>query len=172
MSKDNKYTSDQIIVLEGLQPVRKRPAMYIGSTDSRGLHHCLTEIIDNSIDEALAGFAKNIWILIHPDNSATIADDGRGFPIDIMPKYNKPAVEVILTTLHSGGKFEGQAYKVSGGLHGVGAACVNALSSNFQIEVRRDNKINFMEFSQGNVLKSLQIIDQSRVGDLEKIVPK
>jgi len=172
MSKDNKYTSDQIIVLEGLQPVRKRPAMYIGSTDTRGLHHCLTEIIDNSIDEALAGFAKNIWILIHPDNSATIADDGRGFPIDIMPKYNKPAVEVILTTLHSGGKFEGQAYKVSGGLHGVGAACVNALSSNFQIEVRRDNKINYMEFSQGNVLKSLQTIDQSRVGDLEKIVPK
>lgn len=170
--KDNKYTSEQIIVLEGLQPVRKRPAMYIGSTDEKGLHHCLTEIIDNSIDEALAGFANNIWIIIHPDNSVTVGDDGRGFPIDVMPKYKKPAVEVILTTLHSGGKFEGQAYKISGGLHGVGAACVNALSDNFQIEVRRNNKINFMEFSRGKVTQKLQIIDKSRAGESQKFIPK
>ena len=172
MSKDTKYTSDQIIVLEGLQPVRKRPAMYIGSTDDSGLHHCLTEIIDNAIDEALAGFAKNIWVIIHKDNSVTVGDDGRGFPIDIMPKYKKPAVEVILTTLHSGGKFEGEAYKISGGLHGVGAACVNALSSVFQIEVRRDNQINFMEFSQGNVTVPLQTIDSSKIEDLEKTLPR
>ena len=172
MSKDQQYTSQQIVVLEGLQPVRKRPAMYIGSTDARGLHHCLTEIIDNCIDEALAGFAKNIWIIIHPDNSVSVADDGRGIPIDIMPKYNKPAVEVIMTTLHSGGKFEGAAYKVSGGLHGVGAACVNALSSSFQIEIRRDGQINFLEFSRGNLVTPLTQIDTSRVGELEKIVPK
>ncbi len=172
MSKDIKYTSEQIIVLEGLQPVRKRPAMYIGSTDDKGLHHCITEIIDNSIDEALAGYAKNIWVIIHPDNSVTVSDDGRGFPIDIMPKYKKPAVEVILTTLHSGGKFEGQAYKISGGLHGVGAACVNALSSQFQIEVRRDNKIHFMEFSQGKVVTKLTRIDSSKIDGLEKIIPK
>ena len=172
MAKDTKYTSEQIIVLEGLQPVRKRPAMYIGSTDDKGLHHCITEIIDNSIDEALAGYAKNIWVIIHPDNSVTVSDDGRGFPIDIMPKYKKPAVEVILTTLHSGGKFEGQAYKISGGLHGVGAACVNALSSQFQIEVRRDGQINFMEFSQGKVVTKLTQIDSSKIDGLEKIIPK
>jgi len=169
---DNKYTSDQIVVLEGLQPVRKRPAMYIGSTDIRGLHHCLTEIIDNSIDEALAGFAKNIWVIIHPDNSATIADDGRGIPIDIMPKYKKPALEVIMTTLHSGGKFEGTAYKVSGGLHGVGAACVSALSSDFRVEVRRGGKIHYMDFSQGQVKTKLCQIPQTKVSLLSKILPK
>lgn len=152
-SATKQYTSKQIVVLEGLQPVRKRPAMYIGSTDSSGLHHCLTEIIDNSIDEALGGFAKNIWIIIHKDNSATVADDGRGIPIDIMPKYKKPAIEVVLTTLHSGGKFEGTAYKVSGGLHGVGAACVNALSLQFKAEIRRGNKIYFIEFSKGNIIQ-------------------
>jgi DNA gyrase subunit B len=172
MSNTQKYTSEQIVVLEGLEPVRKRPAMYIGSTDIRGLHHCLTEIIDNCIDEALAGFAKNIWIIIHPDNSATIADDGRGIPIDIMPKYNKSALEVIMTTLHSGGKFEGTAYKVSGGLHGVGAACVNALSNLYQIEVRRDKKIYFMEFSRGKVKTKLATIPQSNVKSLNNILPK
>ncbi len=171
-SPKQEYNADQIVVLEGLEPVRKRPAMYIGSTDTRGLHHCLTEIIDNSIDEALAGWAKNIWVVIHPDNSVTVADDGRGIPIDIMPKYKKPAVEVIMTTLHSGGKFEGSAYKVSGGLHGVGAACVNALSSLYQIEIRRDNKINFIEFSRGAVKTRLAEIPETKIEKLKKIIPK
>ncbi|MBU1130381.1 DNA gyrase subunit B [Patescibacteria group bacterium] len=171
-SATKQYTGKQIIVLEGLQPVRKRPAMYIGSTDSSGLHHCLTEIIDNSIDEALAGFAKNIWVIIHKDNSATIADDGRGIPIDIMPKYKKPAIEVILTTLHSGGKFEGTAYKVSGGLHGVGAACVNALSTQFRAEVRRENEIHSIEFSKGKITQKLTQISKTKIDKLEKILPK
>ena len=165
------YTGKQIVVLEGLEPVRKRPAMYIGSTDTRGLHHCLTEIVDNSIDEALAGFAKNIWVIIHPDNSVSVADDGRGIPIDIMPKFKKPAVEVIMTTLHSGGKFEGAAYKVSGGIHGVGAACVNALSSLFQVEIRRDDKINFIEFSRGALKTKLTQIPETKIEKLKKIIP-
>ncbi|MFA6250578.1 MAG: DNA gyrase subunit B [Candidatus Shapirobacteria bacterium] len=171
MPDTTNYTSEQIVVLEGLEPVRKRPAMYIGSTDIRGLHHCLTEIIDNAIDEALAGFAKNVWVIIHPDSSATVADDGRGFPIDIMDKYKKPAVEVVMTTLHSGGKFEGTAYKVSGGLHGVGAACVNALSSSYQIEVRRDNKIYYIDFSRGKVKTKLIPIPATKVSRLESIIP-
>ena len=171
MADQQKYTGEQIVVLEGLEPVRKRPAMYIGSTDFHGLHHCLTEIIDNSIDEALAGFAHNIWIMIHPDNSATVADDGRGIPVDIMPKYKKPALEVIMTTLHSGGKFEGAAYKVSGGLHGVGAACVNALSNLYQVEVRRDNKIYFMEFSRGLVKTKLTVIPETKISRLNQILP-
>ncbi len=171
MTDTQNYTGEQIVVLEGLEPVRKRPAMYIGSTDISGLHHCLTEIIDNSIDEALAGFAKNVWIIIHPDNSATVADDGRGIPVDIMPKYKKPALEVIMTTLHSGGKFEGAAYKVSGGLHGVGAACVNALSRLYQVEVRRDNKTYFMEFSKGVVKTKLTTITDTKIEKLNSILP-
>ena len=166
------YTSQQIIVLEGLEPVRKRPAMYIGTTDSRGLHHCVNEIVDNSNDEALAGFAKNIWVIVHKDNSVSVADDGRGIPVDIMPKYNKPALEVIMTTLHSGGKFEGEAYKISGGLHGVGAACVNALSTKFRVEVRRENKIQFMEFSQGKVTTKLTTSEKSQYATIDKLVPK
>jgi len=169
--KNNNYTSEQIVVLEGLEPVRKRPAMYIGTTDTNGLHHCLTEIIDNSIDEALAGFAKNIWVIIHKDNSVTVADDGRGIPIDIMPKYKKPAIEVIMTTLHSGGKFEGAAYKVSGGLHGVGAACVNALSISYQVEVRRDNKYYFIEFSRGKIKNKLAEIKETKIEKLKEVIP-
>jgi len=171
VSDNSSYNSDQIVVLEGLEPVRKRPAMYIGSTDTRGLHHCLTEIIDNSIDEALAGYAQNVWVIINSDNSATVADDGRGIPVDIMPKYNKPALEVIMTTLHSGGKFEGAAYKVSGGLHGVGAACVNALSTLYQVEVRREGKVNFMEFSKGKVKTPIAIIPKTNIESLESILP-
>ncbi|MFA6602283.1 MAG: DNA gyrase subunit B [Candidatus Shapirobacteria bacterium] len=172
MSADSTYTSEQIVVLEGLEPVRKRPAMYIGSTDTRGLHHCVSELVDNSNDEALAGFAKNIWVLINADGSMTVADDGRGIPIDNMPKYNKPAVEVIMTTLHSGGKFEGKAYQVSGGLHGVGAACVNALSTKFLIEIRRGGKIHSVEFSAGKVTKPLSIVKESANIHLQKILPK
>lgn len=172
MASSQEYTGKQIVVLEGLEPVRKRPAMYIGSTDIRGLHHCLTEIVDNAIDEALAGFAKNIWIVVHPDNSATVADDGRGIPTDIMAKYKKPAIEVIMTTLHSGGKFEGTAYKVSGGLHGVGAACVNALSSLYQVEIRRDDKINFIEFSRGQTKTKLSQIPETKIEKLKNIIPK
>ncbi|MFA4826801.1 MAG: DNA topoisomerase subunit B [Candidatus Shapirobacteria bacterium] len=171
MPQDNNYTSNQIIVLEGLEPVRKRPAMYIGSTDIHGLHHCLTEIVDNAIDEALAGYAKNIWVIVHPDNSATVADDGRGFPVDIMPKYKKPAIEVVMTTLHSGGKFEGTAYKVSGGLHGVGAACVNALSNLYEIEVRRDKKIYYIDFIRGKVKTKLTEIPETKVKKLKDIIP-
>ncbi len=165
------YTSKQIVVLEGLDPVRKRPAMYIGSTDTRGLHHCLDEIIANSVDEALAGFANNVWVVIHNDGSVSVADDGRGIPFDIMPKYNKPAVEVLMTTLHSGGKFEGQAYQVSGGLHGVGAACVNALSKYFAVEIRRDGILKNIEFSRGKVTQKLQDLKKSKVEFLLNKVP-
>ncbi len=140
MAKDT-YTGEQIVVLEGLEPVRKRPAMYIGSTSLAGVQHCLNEIIDNSIDEALGGYAKNVWVTIHKDNSATVRDDGRGIPVDKVPKYNVPAMELVLTKLHAGGKFEGKAYKVSGGLHGVGASVVNALSSSLHLEVHRDGGI-------------------------------
>ncbi len=171
MSK-NKYSAEQIQVLEGLEPVRKRPGMYIGSTDTHGLHHCASEIIDNCNDEALAGYAKNVWVILHENDSLTVADDGRGIPVDIMPKYKKPAVEVIMTTLHSGGKFEGQAYKVSGGLHGVGSACVNALSTLYQIEVRRDNKIYYIDFSKGITKTKLIEIAESKVELINKLIPK
>lgn len=145
----DKYTADQIVVLEGLEPVRKRPAMYIGSTSLAGVHHCLNEIIDNSIDEALAGFAKNVWVTLNADGSATVRDDGRGIPVDKVPKYNVSALELVMTKLHAGGKFEGQAYKISGGLHGVGASVVNALSTYVRVEVKRDKKIWMQEYSRG-----------------------
>ena len=122
------YTAQQIQVLEGLEPVRKRPGMYIGSTDSIGLHESLREIIDNCVDEALAGFAKNVWIMFNNDGSATVVDDGRGIPVDTMPQFKKSALEIVMTKLHAGGKFGGSAYKISGGLHGVGSSVVNALS--------------------------------------------
>lgn len=150
MAKNSdKYTGAQIVVLEGLEPVRKRPAMYIGSTSAVGLHHCLNEIIDNSIDEALAGYAKNVWVTIHKDNSITVIDDGRGIPVDKNPKYKVSALELVMTKLHAGGKFEGKAYKVSGGLHGVGASVVNALSSSMKVEVHRDGGAFAQEYSRG-----------------------
>lgn len=148
MSKSD-YSAEKIVVLEGLEPVRKRPAMYIGSTGPRGLHHIVTEIVDNSVDEALAGFAKNVWITIHKDNSITVADDGRGIPVDMMPKYGKSALEIVMTKLHAGGKFEGAAYKVSGGLHGVGASVVNALSSWMKVSVVRNGKIYSQNYERG-----------------------
>lgn len=159
----NDYTSQQITVLEGLAPVRKRPAMYIGSTDTRGLHHCLWEIIDNSNDEALAGYGKNVWILIHKDGHVSVADDGRGIPVDIMPQYGKSALEIVMTKLHAGGKFDAGAYKVSGGLHGVGASCVNALSTNFEVEVRRAGKIHHQAYVKGKPKKAVQVVDETRI---------
>ncbi len=145
----DKYTGKQIIVLEGLEPVRKRPAMYIGTTSLAGVHHCLNEIIDNSIDEALVGFAHNVWVTIHGDDSVTVRDDGRGIPIDKVPKYNRSALELVMTKLHAGGKFDGKAYKISGGLHGVGASVVNALSSWLKVEVHRDGKAYTQEYKRG-----------------------
>ena len=143
------YSAKEILVLEGLDPVRKRPGMYIGSTDTTGLHHLLTEIVDNSIDESLAGYAKNIWIVLHQDGQASVADDGRGIPVEQHPKIKKSSLEVAMTYLHAGGKFGDGAYKVSGGLHGVGASAVNALSSWMRVEVRRGNKRWAQEYERG-----------------------
>jgi len=143
------YTGEQIVVLEGLEPVRKRPAMYIGSTSQSGVIHCVNEIIDNAIDEALAGFAANVWVTIHKDNSVTVRDDGRGIPVDKVPKYNISALEIVMTKLHAGGKFDGRAYKISGGLHGVGASVVNALSEWMTVEVRRDGGVFRQEYHRG-----------------------
>jgi DNA gyrase subunit B len=145
----DKYNADQIVVLEGLEPVRKRPAMYIGSTSLAGVQHCLNEIIDNSIDEGLAGFAKHVWVTINKDGSATVRDDGRGIPVEKQAKYGVSALELVMTKLHAGGKFEGQAYKISGGLHGVGASVVNALSTHVRVEVRREGKIWVQEYKRG-----------------------
>mgnify|MGYP001796318514 FL=1 len=136
-----EYGAQQIQVLEGLEPVRKRPGMYIGSTDLTGLHESLREIIDNAVDEALAGFAHNVWISLNADGSATVSDDGRGIPVDIVKAYKQSALELVMTKLHAGGKFGGSAYKISGGLHGVGASVVNALSNWVWVEVQRDGKI-------------------------------
>jgi len=172
MDSSKQYTGKQIVVLEGLAPVRKRPAMYIGSTDSTGLHHCLYEIIDNSIDEALAGFATDVWIVLNKDSSATIADNGRGIPVDKVPKYNKSALEIVMTKLHAGGKFEGKAYKVSGGLHGVGASCVNALSEWMKVESRRDGKTYVQEYHAGVPQKDVSVAQKTHASFLEKIVPK
>ncbi|MBI2074512.1 MAG: type IIA DNA topoisomerase subunit B [Candidatus Levybacteria bacterium] len=148
-SKSPEYSAQHIQVLEGLEPVRKRPGMYIGSTDVTGLHESLREIIDNAVDEALAGYAKNVWTILNKNGSATVIDDGRGIPVDIMPAYKKSALEIVMTKLHAGGKFGGSAYKVSGGLHGVGASVVNALSEWVWVEVRRGSKLYRQEYSRG-----------------------
>lgn len=152
------YSAQQIQVLEGLEPVRKRPGMYIGSTDIIGLHESLREIIDNSVDEALAGFAKNVWISLNNDGSATVSDDGRGIPVDIMPQLNKSALEIVMTKLHAGGKFGGGAYKVSGGLHGVGAAVVNALSTNLWVEVKKGSKTYRQSYEKGIPTSEVEVI--------------
>lgn len=151
-TQSTDYTAQNIQVLEGLEPVRKRPGMYIGSTDVIGLHESLREIIDNAVDEALAGFAKHVWIILNEDGSATVADDGRGIPVDTVKGQGKSALEVVMTKLHAGGKFGGSAYKISGGLHGVGSSVVNALSKWMWVEVRRGGKIYRQEYEVGKPL--------------------
>lgn len=160
-----EYSARHIQVLEGLEPVRKRPGMYIGSTDAVGLHESLREIIDNAVDEALAGYAKNVWIILNIDGSATVVDDGRGIPVDIMPQYKKSALEIVMTKLHAGGKFGGSAYKVSGGLHGVGASVVNALSEWTWVEVKRNGKIYRQEYSRGKVKGPVKEVESSKLKD-------
>ncbi len=166
MKRDKKstYGVDSIVVLEGLEPVRKRPAMYIGTTSQDGVNHCLNEIVDNSIDEALAGYCHNIEIRIEDNNYLTVIDDGRGIPIEKVPKYKVSALEIVMTKLHAGGKFTVGAYKVSGGLHGVGASVVNALSEHMIIEVRRDNKIYCQEYKKGKPILPVKQVPKSVLG--------
>src|SRR5579859_2996123 len=155
--RKTSYNAADIQVLEGLEPVRKRPAMYIGGTDTTGYHHLLWEILDNSVDEVINGYAARIEVTLHKDGkSVTVTDDGRGIPVDVMPKYKKPAIEVILTTLHSGGKFEQGNYIHSGGLHGVGSSVVNALSSSLIARVKRDGKHYIQTYSKGLATSKLK----------------
>ena len=163
MEQKENYGADQIQILEGLEAVRKRPGMYIGSTSTRGLHHLVYEIVDNSVDEALAGYCSEIQVFINPDNSITVVDNGRGIPVDIQEKAQRPAVEVVFTVLHAGGKFGGGGYKVSGGLHGVGSSVVNALSNWLEVEVSRNGHIYKQRYERGEIMYDLKI-----VGDTDK----
>src|SRR4051812_8161270 len=174
MAKENandgsaqKYDAGQIQVLKGLEAVRKRPGMYIGSTSERGLHHLVYEVVDNSIDEALVGYADSVRVTIHPDNSITVVDNGRGVPVDIHPTEKMPGLELAMTVLHAGGKFDKSSYKVSGGLHGVGVSVVNALSETLKVWVKRGGKVHYMDFHRGDTttkIKTLSDVPKNETG--------
>ena len=157
LKSEQAYTAESIKTLRGLDAVRKRPAMYVGSTDISGLHHLVYEVVDNSIDEALAGYCKRIDVSVHQDNSVSVLDDGRGIPVDYHAEEKMSAVQLVLTTLHSGGKFDNISYKISGGLHGVGVSCVNALAIWLKVEVYRNGQIYFIEFNRGTPLADVRI---------------
>ena len=166
VDKSQEYGASQIDKLEGLEAVRKRPGMYIGDPNVKGLHHCVFEVVDNSIDEHLAGYCSTVTIRIHVDGSLSVSDNGRGIPVDPHPKFdNKPTVEMVLTNLHAGGKFGQGAYKYSGGLHGVGAKCVNALSDWFKCEVRREGQINLIQFERGKTSVPLKVVGETSAED-------